>query len=106
VAWGNAGIAGFGIGRPVAEPVLHPDAIRPSIATATEAAAIAQRWELGPDDLVLASGTDGRLLIAAGAPGDVAGRHRDRFLLGLLGAILAIGSAVAGALVLTGAGGT
>jgi hypothetical protein len=104
-AWGNAGIAGFGIGRPVAEPVLHPDATRPALATAAEAAAATERWHLDPDDLVLATGPDGRLLIAAGAPGEVAGRHRDRFLLGLLGAILAIGSALmAGWILVNGMG--
>jgi hypothetical protein len=104
-AWGNAAIAGFGIGRPVSEPELHPDAIRPVLATAAESAAAADRWQLDPDDLVLATGSDGRLLIAAGTPGEVAGRHRDRFLLGMLGALVAIGSALAAAWVLVGSPG-
>jgi len=68
-AWGNAAIAGFGIGRPVSEPELHPEATHQPLAGAEEAQTIARTWDLRPDDLVLSSGRDGRLLIAGGAPG-------------------------------------
>jgi hypothetical protein len=40
------------------------------------------------------------MLVATGAPGDVVAREEGRFLLGLLGAVLAIGAAIAGAIVL------
>jgi hypothetical protein len=42
------------------------------------------------------------LLIAHGTPGTATERHQDRFLVGLLGALLAIGSAMALAVVMTG----
>jgi hypothetical protein len=42
------------------------------------------------------------LLIAHGSPGVAVDRHQDLFFLGLLGAVLAIGSAIGLALVVTG----
>ncbi|HEX5826148.1 MAG TPA: hypothetical protein VFY23_01390 [Candidatus Limnocylindrales bacterium] len=100
-AWGNAAIPGFGIGRPVRDPELDEGVARPVLATAEEAAAIERTWDLEPDLLVLAAAPDSPLLIAAGAPSEVVAREEGRFLLGLLGALLAIGSAVVGAITLT-----
>ena len=57
-------------------------------------------WDLEPDLLVLAAAKDAPMLVATGAPGDVVAREEGRFLLGLLGAVLAIGAAIAGAIVL------
>jgi hypothetical protein len=51
---------------------------------------------------VLAAGPDAPLVIALGPPEQAAARHREGFLVGLLGAVLAIGSAVALALALGG----
>jgi hypothetical protein len=99
-AWGNAAIPGFGIGRPVRAPELDPDATPPVLATADEAAAIGRTWDLEPDLLVIAAGDASPLLIATGAPGEVVAREEGRFLVGLLGAVLAIGSAITGAIVL------
>lgn len=101
-AWGNAAIAGFGIGRPVSEPDLDPDAIRPPLATPDEAAAAERAWDIRSDELVLSSAPDGRLIIAAGTPGQVEERQLGRFLVGLAGAVLAIGSAFAGAWMVAG----
>ena len=94
-AWGNAAIPGFGIGQPVRAPELDPAATRPSLAPPEEAARIARTFEIPPDRLVLAATPEVPLLIAFGSPGDVAGRNTNRFLVGLFGAVLAIGSAVA-----------
>jgi hypothetical protein len=99
-AWGNAAIPGFGIGRPVRAPELDAAAAAPAIATADEAATMARSWDLEPDLLVLAAGADAPLLVAMGSPGDVVAREEDRFLIGLLGAVLAIGAAIVGAVVL------
>ena len=99
-AWGNAAIPGFGIGRPVREPELDERATAPVLATAAEADTISRTWDLEPDLLVLAAGRDAPMLVATGAPGDVVAREEGRFLLGLLGAVLAIGAAIAGAIVL------
>lgn len=101
-AWGNAAIPGFGVGRPVRRPVLHPDADVPPLAPADEAARIERRFEIAPETLVLASAPDVPLLIVHGVPGAAVDRHQDRFLLGLLGAMLAIGSAVGLAILVSG----
>jgi hypothetical protein len=99
-AWGNAAIPGFGIGRPVREPELDPGVREPVLATAEEAARIEQTFDLDPDLLVVAAAPDSPLLIASGSPGEAVAREQGRFLVGLLGAVLAIGSAVAGAILL------
>jgi hypothetical protein len=100
-AWGNAAIPGFGIDRPVREPELDPAAYHPTLATPAEAARIAQTFDLAPDVLVLASARDAPLLIVSGSPGEAVARDQGRFLVGLLGAVVAIGSAVSGAILLT-----
>jgi hypothetical protein len=99
-AWGNAAIPGFGVGRPVHQPVLDPAASRPTLATREEADRILATFDIGPDDLVLAAAPDVPLLVATGSPSDAATRAQDQFLLGLLGALVAIGSAVAAATLL------
>ncbi len=102
-AWGNAAIPGFGIGRPVRPPELDPAARPPALATPAEAAEIEVTFDIEPDLLVIASAPDAPLLVAWGAPAEVAARHRGTFLVGLLGAVLAIVSAVCGAALLAGA---
>jgi hypothetical protein len=99
-AWGNAAIPGFGIGRPVREPELDPAAAMPELATPAEAERIERTFDLEPDLLVVAAVQDAPLLIAHGAPGEVVAREEGQFLLGLLGAVLAIGGAIGLALVL------
>ncbi len=98
-AWGNAAIPGFGIGQPVRAPELDPAANALPLAAASEAAAADRRFTIAPDSLVLAS-AGVPLLIAHGVPGAAVERHESRFLVGLLGAILAIASAMALALML------
>ena len=93
-AWGNAAIPGFGIGRPVRPPELHPDASPLPAGDATLAAQAERRFEIADDELVLAAGDGMGLAIYDGEPGVAAGRERDRFLVGLAGAILAIVSAL------------
>ena len=51
---------------------------------------------------MLASAPGVPLLVAHGAPGVAVERHEDRFILGLLGAVLAIGSAMALAVAFSG----
>jgi hypothetical protein len=102
-AWGNAAIPGFGIGRPVRQPELDAAATPMPLATSADAARIDRTFDIEPDLLVVAAGRDTQLLIASGPPGEVVAREQGRFLLGLLGAVLAIGSAIALAVVV-GAG--
>jgi hypothetical protein len=101
-AWGNAAIEGFGIGRPVRPPELDPAANRLPPAEPADAARVREAFDIAPDALVLAASDEVPLSIALGSPDAVAGRQQWVFLLGLLGAVLAIGSAVALAIVVDG----
>lgn len=101
-AWGNAAIPGFGIGRPATTPELDPDADRLPLATSAEAARATDVFDIPPGTLVLASSAEVPLLIAYGTPGAVMERGRIRVAVGLLGAILAIGSAMLLAVMLSG----
>jgi hypothetical protein len=101
-AWGNAAIAGFGIGRPVRPPELDPAARALPLAQVEEAARIERRFAIEPETLVLASAPDVALLIAHGTPSLAVDRYQDRFVVGLLGAVVAIGSALALALMVSG----
>ena len=65
------------------------------MGSAEDAARIERRFAIAPHTLVLASAPDVPLLIAHGLPGIAADRHQDLFIVGLLGAVLAIGSAMA-----------
>ena len=105
-AWGNAGIAGFGIDRPVTAPALDPEARRAPLAPAGDAGKAERTFDIAPEALVLATTVDGPLLIVHGTPGAATEREQDRFFVGLLGAALAIGSAVVLAIMLTGGLGT
>jgi len=102
VAWGNAAIPGFGIGRPVATPELDPAANPPPLAGADEAARATRTFEIPPDTLVMATSPDVPLLIAQGVPGAVVERGQMQFTVGLLGAVLAIVSAMVVAIGLSG----
>jgi hypothetical protein len=101
-AWGNAAIPGFGIGRPVRAPTLDPAASSERLATAAEAARAQRTFDITPASLILAGGSEMRLLVTLGTPAVAAQRADDRFIAGLLGAVLAIGSAVALAWLVSG----
>lgn len=105
-AWGNAAIPGFGIGRPIRPPELDPDADALPLGTAEDAARVERRFTIAPGTLVFASAPDVPLLIAHGVPGVAASRNQATFVIGLLGAILAIGSAMGLALLVGGGLGT
>jgi len=94
-AWGNAAIPGFGIGRPSRNPELHPEATKPELAAAAETALAERTFTIRPDELVLSAAPDAPLIVALGAPAAAESRHRQGFLVGLLGAVLAIVSAMA-----------
>ena len=83
-------------------PELHADADALPLGSAEDAARIERRFTIAPHTLVLASAPDVPLLIAHGLPGVAADRNQDLFVIGLLGAVLAIGSAMGLALVLSG----
>lgn len=99
-AWGNAAIPGFGIGRPVRPPDLDDAATDPPLATVDDAERYRRTFEIEPDALILAAAPDAPLTIALGPPSAAAGRHERQFLVGLLGAVVAIVSAMALAVML------
>lgn len=101
-AWGNAAIPGFGIGRPVRAPELDEAADAPTLAPPDDAARYARTFEIAPDALVLAATPDVPLVVSLGAPRAAAGRHERRFLVGLLGAVVAIASAMWLAVIVSG----
>jgi hypothetical protein len=101
-AWGNAAIEGFGIGQPVRAPELDPAANLPPPPDPALAARAAAAFEIAPDALILASSDEVPLLISLGAPTQVAARGEWQFVLGLVGAALAIGSMMALALMVQG----
>jgi hypothetical protein len=101
-AWGNAAIPGFGIGRPVREPELHDEATEPPLADADDAARFARTFDIAPDALVVAAAPDVPFVISLGTPEAAAGRHQREFLIGLLGAVVAIASAMGLALMASG----
>ena len=101
-AWGNAAIPGFGIGRPVSRPRIDPAATQLPLAGPDEAARARETFEVAPETLVLAASEGVPLLIAYGTPGAVARRGQTQLLVGLLGAIVSIASAVALAVLLDG----
>lgn len=101
-AWGNAAIPGFGIGKPVRSPTLDAAAHALPLAAAQDAARYERTFRIAPETLIIASAPDVPLLIVHGVPDTAADRHRDQFIIGLLGAVLAIASAMAGAIMLGG----
>jgi uncharacterized membrane protein YcfT len=72
------------------------------LATADEAALAERTFEIAPRTLVIASSAEVPLLIAHGSPGAVMERSQLRYVLGLLGAVLAIASAMVFAVMING----
>ena len=101
-AWGNASIPGFGIGAPVRTPDLDPEATPESVADHETAERFSRTFEIAPGELVLAIGRDRPMLVSLGPPSVAVARGQDQFLVGLLGAVVAIGSAVVLAITATG----
>jgi hypothetical protein len=60
---------------------------------------VERRFTIAPHTLVFASAPDVPLLIAHGVPGAAETRNQATFVVGLLGAVLAIGAAMALALI-------
>jgi hypothetical protein len=93
-AWGNAAIPGFGIGQPVRTPELDPAARAEPLASGSQAETARRMFEIAPDAMVLAVVPGAPMLVSFGAPDVAASRGEWRFTLGLVGAIISIGSAV------------
>jgi hypothetical protein len=101
-AWGNAAIPGFGIGQPTRPPELDPDAQPPPVAGPTAHEVAMDRYEIPADELVLARAPDGALAIYRGTPQAATQQHDLAFLLGLVGAVMAVCCTLALGAVLTG----
>jgi hypothetical protein len=101
-AWGNAAIPGFGIGRPTRAPELDPEADAPDVAGPAADRAAMARYELPAEELVVAGSSDGGLAIYAGTPAAAVQRHDLAFVLGLVGAVMAVVGALALGAAVTG----
>jgi hypothetical protein len=101
-AWGNAAIPGFGIGQPTRPPELDPGAQPPPAAEPTAHEAAMDRYQIPADELVLARSPDDTLAIYRGAPQVATQQHDLAFLLGLVGAVMAVCCTLALGAVLTG----
>ena len=101
-AWGNAAIPGFGIGQPTRPPELDPDAQPPPAVEPTAHEVAMDRYQIPADELVLARAPGGTLAIYRGAPQAATQQHDLAFLLGLVGAVMAVCCTLALGAVLTG----
>ncbi len=93
-AWGNAAIPGFGIGRPTRAPELDPEARPLPIAPAGAEAAAAATFDIPPGELVMAALPDSPLAVRIGSPGESVARDQGALTRGLVGAVVAIASAL------------
>jgi hypothetical protein len=101
-AWGNAAIPGFGIGQPTRPPELDPEAQPPSVAGPTAHEVAMDRYQIPADELVLARAPDGALAIYRGTPQAATQHHDLAFVLGLVGAVMAVCCTLALGAALTG----
>ena len=101
-AWGNAAIPGFGIGKPVRAPALDPEARPLPLADAETAERIERTFDIAPEELIAAANAEVPLVISAGTAAIAADRQQSRFVLGLIGAAVAIACAAALAIMVTG----
>ena len=101
-AWGNAAIPGFGIGQPTRPPELDPDAQPPPAVEPTAHEVAMDRYQIPADELVLARAPGGTLAIYRGTPQVATQQHDLAFLLGLVGAVMAVCCTLALGAVLTG----
>jgi len=86
----------------VSIPELDPAARPLPVATPAEADRARRTFEIAPESLVVASAPGVSLQVAAGPPGVAVERQQERFAVGLLGALLAIASAIVLALAVGG----
>jgi hypothetical protein len=93
-AWGNAAIPGFGIGRPIERPELDPDARAPQLADPATYEESMEPYTIPADSLVLAKAPGGSMAVYLGAPAAATRQHDTTFLLGLVGAVMAVVSAL------------
>jgi hypothetical protein len=99
-AWGNAAIPGFGIGRPTEMPEIDPGARPPEVVEPDGEPSAADRYLIPDDALVIARG-HGTLAIYAGSPSIATAHHDSAFVLGIVGAVMAVVSVAAFGFLLT-----
>ena len=102
-AWGNAAIPGFGVGRPTRAPELDPEARPMPVAPTGAEAAAAAVFDIPPGELVVAAVPGSPLVVRIGSPGEAVARDQGALTLGLVGAVIAIASALVLALAAQGA---
>jgi hypothetical protein len=101
-AWGNAAIPGFGIGRPTERPALDPDARTPELADPAAYDESMAPYEIPDGSLVLAKAPGSSMAVYLGTPAIATRQHDLAFLLGIVGAVMAVASALGMGALLTG----
>ncbi|MEA2026917.1 MAG: hypothetical protein U9O18_09515 [Chloroflexota bacterium] len=94
-AWGNAAIPGFGIGMPTAQPELDPDVQAPDIPADDVHQEALEKYDIPDEELVLSRGLKGGLAIYAGTPQAATQHHDFAFMVGIIGAVMAVICALA-----------
>ncbi len=101
-AWGNAAIPGFGIGAPTAQPELDPRAHQPVVPGGDIHQEALQKYDIPEEELVLSRGLRGGLVVYRGTPADATRHHDFAFLIGVLGAVMAVMCTLAMGVIVTG----
>lgn len=101
-AWGNAAIPGFGIGAPTLMPDLDERASRPEPRGEDAHREAIARHDIPDDELVLSRGQNGEMAVYEGAPTEAVMHHDFAFALGVMGAVMAVFSALGLGAILTG----
>lgn len=101
-AWGNAAIPGFGIGAPTRMPELDDRALQPEPQGEEAHQEVMARYDIPDEELVLSRGQTGEMAVYMGAPTEAVMHHDFAFALGVVGAVMAVFSALGLGAILTG----
>ncbi len=101
-AWGNAAIPGFGIGAPTARPLLDERVQQPDLPDADTHREALEKYRIPDEELVLSRGLRGGMAIYPGTPSEATQHHDFAFVVGLMGAFMAVLCALAMGALVTG----
>jgi hypothetical protein len=102
-AWGNAAIPGFGIGTPTEQPELDDRAHQPDVPDDDVAHEDAlEKYDIPDEELVLSRGFKGGMAIYAGLAKEATQHHDFAFLVGVIGAVMAVLCALGLGAIITG----
>lgn len=101
-AWGNAAIPGFGIGAPTTPPELDERARQPETMDEAAHEEALAKYDIPDEELVVSRGHKGEMAVYAGAPQIAVMHHDFAFVLGVIGAVMAVLCALGLGAIVTG----